>query len=325
MASPNLSEIVTTTLRRRSKMLADNVSQHNALLSRLRSRGNSSLVSGGRTIVEELEYAENATFQYYSGYEVLDVSPSDVMTAAEYSWKQAAVNVTASGLETRIQNAGPEQIIDLLDSRIKNAEKTMANNISVGVYSDGTGSGGKQIGGLQSIVADAGTGTVGGIDSSTYTFWKNQTSGDVANIDTSAALLDAEMKAMWLETSRGSDQIDMIVADQTLYTRFWDNLTDRQRLTGEGSGKGIQGFNTLQFVTADVVMDGGSTIANSGIPSNHMYFLNTDYLKFKVHSETNFVPFDQRQPVNQDALVVPILFAGNLCCSNRFLQGVVYT
>lgn len=323
MASPNLTEIVTTTLRRRSKQLADNISQHNALLSRLRSKGNSSLVPGGRTIVEELEYAENATFQYYSGYEVLDVSPSDVFTAAEYNWKQAAVNVTASGLETRIQNAGPEQIINLLESRIKNAEKTMANNISEGVYSDGTGSSGKQIGGLQSIVADAGAGTVGGIDSSTYTFWKNQTSGDVASIDSSAALLDAEMKNMWLETTRGTDGCDLIVSDQTLYKVFWDNLTDRQRIND--ASEGVQGFQSLKFVTADVVMDGGPTQHNSGIPATHMYFLNTDYLKFKVHSDTNFVPFDRRQPVNQDALVVPILFAGNLCCSNRSLQGVVYT
>ena len=324
MASPNLTEIVTTTLRRRSKQLADNISQHNALLSRMRSKGNAgSLVPGGRTIVEELEYAENATFQYYSGYEVLNVSPSDVFTAAEFNWKQAAVNVTASGLETRIQNAGPEQIIDLLQSRIKNAEKTMANNISEGVYSDGTGTGGKQIGGLQSIVADSGAGTVGGIDSSTYTFWQNQTSGDVASIDTSAALLDAEMKNMWLETCRGNDKVDLIVSDQTLYKVFWDNLSDIQRITG--ADEGVQGFNSLKFVTADVVMDGGPAIHNSGIPDTHMYFLNTDYLKFKVHSDTNFVPFEQKNPVNQDALVVPILFAGNLTCSNRSLQGIVYT
>jgi len=323
MASPNLTEIVTTTLRRRSKTLADNISQHNALLSRLRSKGNSSLVPGGRTIVEELEYAENATFQYYSGYEVLDVSPSDVFSAAEFNWKQAAVNVTASGLETRIQNAGPEQIIALLESRIRNAEKTMANNISEGVYSDGTGSGGKQIGGLQSVVADAGTGTVGGINSTTFAFWKNQTSGNVADIDTSAALLDAEMKNMWLETTRGTDGVDLIVSDQTLYKVFWDNLTDRQRINS--SSKGVQGFNSLAFVTADVVMDGGPSIHNSGIPATHMYFLNTDFLKFKVHAQTNFVPFERREPVNQDALVVPILFAGNLTCSNRSLQGIVFT
>jgi hypothetical protein len=62
MATPNLSEIITTTLRKRSGELADNVSNSNALLARLSSKGNIRTVSGGRTIVEELEYAENSTF-----------------------------------------------------------------------------------------------------------------------------------------------------------------------------------------------------------------------------------------------------------------------
>lgn len=323
MASPNLTEIVTTTLRRRQKQLTDNIAQNNALLSRLRSRGNMRLIPGGRTIVRELEYAENSTFQWYSGYEVLDVSPSDVFSAAEFDWKQAAVNVTASGLEVRVQNSGPEAVINLLESRIRNAEKTMANQISVGIYSDGTGAGGKQIGGLQLLVADAGTGTVGGIDSSTYTFWKNQTSGDVANIDSSAATLDAEMKNMWLECCTGNEKPDLIVTDQTLYKVFWDNLSDIQRITT--SDTAVQGFNALKFVTADVVMDGGPTDKSAGIAANHMYFLNTDYLSFDVHSETNFAPSDRKEPINQDALVVPILFAGNLTVSNRRNQGVIYT
>lgn len=69
MASPNsdFSEIVTTTLRNRSGKLADNVTENNALLMRLRRRGNQKPVSGGRTIVQELEYAENATYKRYSG------------------------------------------------------------------------------------------------------------------------------------------------------------------------------------------------------------------------------------------------------------------
>ena len=94
MASPNLSELVTTTLRNRQGELADNVSKSNALLSRLQEKGNIDLVDGGRTIVRELEYAENSTFMYYSGYETLNISPSDVFSAAEYSWKQSAVNVS---------------------------------------------------------------------------------------------------------------------------------------------------------------------------------------------------------------------------------------
>lgn len=67
----------------------------------------------------------------------MNVAASDVLTAAEYPWKQANVNVVGSGLETVIQNAGMNAILDLLEARIKNAERTMANNISTGLYSDG--------------------------------------------------------------------------------------------------------------------------------------------------------------------------------------------
>jgi hypothetical protein len=65
MALPNpsstVTEIVTTTLRNRSGKLADNVTKNNALLYRLRSRGRVKPVTGGRTIVQELNYQENGT------------------------------------------------------------------------------------------------------------------------------------------------------------------------------------------------------------------------------------------------------------------------
>jgi hypothetical protein len=319
MADPNLSEIVSTTLRHRNKEFADNVSNGNALLKRLSQKGKIKLVDGGRTIVEELDYAENATFQYYSGYEAINISPSTVLSAAEFDWKQASVVVSASGLETRVQNAGKEKLIDLLESRITNAMRTFKNNLSTGIYSDGTGSSGKQVGGLQSLVALVPTsGTVGGIDRGTYTFWRNQTSGDVANIDTTYSTLESEMRDMWLETSRGNDKVDLIVADTTLFGRYWSGLTALQRFASADEA-GI-GFQSLKFNTADVVYDG-----DSGIRTNAMYFLNTDYISLKVHRETNMVALPQRESVNQDALIVPVLWAGNLTSSNCSLQGVVYT
>jgi hypothetical protein len=147
MATPNVSEIMTTTLESRTKKLADNVSENNAILNRLNQRGNVKPFSGGRVIYQELDYAENSTYKRYSGYETLNISPSEVFTAAEYDIKQAAVAISISGLE-QLQNSGPEQMIDLLESRIVNAEKTMQNNLSADLYSDGTADGGKQIGGL---------------------------------------------------------------------------------------------------------------------------------------------------------------------------------
>lgn len=317
MASPNLTEIVTTTLRKRNKQLADNVTNHNALLSRLNQKGNIRPVDGGRTIVEELEYAENATFMYYSGYETLDISPSDVFSAAEFNWKQASTVVSASGLEVEVQNTGREAVIPLLEKRIDNAMKTMSNKLSEGIYSDGTGSSGKQITGLQAIVADnPATGTVGGINRANFEFWRNYTSTDITL--NSAATVRAAMQTAWLALTRGNDKPDLIVSSNELYSFFWDSLTDIQRVAS--SDTAVAGFSSLKFVSADVIHDGGS-----GIAENHMYLLNTDYLYWRPHSRRNMVPLENRHSVNQDAMVVPIIFAGNLTCSNASLQGVIYT
>ena len=321
MTNPNYTEAIVHTLRKRNKVLADNVSNGNALLMMLNQQGRARPISGGRVIVEELEYAENATFMYYSGYEVLDISPSDIMTAAEFPWKQASVVISASGLETDVQNSGPEQIIPLVSTRINNGMRTMRNNLSIGVYSDGTGTSGKQVTGLQALVAlDPTTGTVGGIDRSqaANAYWRNQTSGDVATIDTDSAVLLTEMRTMWLECKRGPDVTNLIVADATLYQRFWESLTDIQRIGG--SREATSGFETLKFVTAPVVYDG-----DSGIRANTMYFLNTNFLYWRPHRNRNVVPLANRNSINQDASVVPVVWAGNLTTSNASLQGVVYT
>jgi hypothetical protein len=321
MAGPNsnFSEVVVTTLRNRAKSIADNVSNGNALLQRLSQKGNISLKDGGRTIVRELDYAENATFSYYTGFETLNVAASDVLTAAEFNWKQANVNVVGSGLETVVQNSGANAILDLLEARIRNAERTAKNNIARGIYSDGTGSNGKQITGLQAAVAITPTsGTYGGINRASQAFWRNQTSGDVAEVLASSAVLESEMADMWIECTRGGDKPDLLVADQVAYKAFWLSLLPIQRITDPNTA--VRGVETLKYVTADFVLD-----HDSGILGSCIYFLNTDYLFWDVHSARNFSVQEKKEPVNQDAFVVPLLFAGNLTCSNASLQGIVYT
>lgn len=321
MASPGLSEIVTTTLRNRSGVIADNMSKNNALLNRLSKRGKIKPLSGGRTIVRELSYSENATFQYYSGYETLNISPSDVISAAEYDWKQASVAVSISGLE-QAQNSGADALLDLLESRIEVAEKTMQNNLSTGMYSDGTGSSGKQIGGLQLLVADTVTsGTVGGINQGTYSFWRNQTFQFTTEISSaaSASNIQRAFNTMWLRTLRGADKVDLILADTNYYTFYWSSLQAIQRITSSEMGEA--GFTSLKFMNADVVADGG---IGGGCPTNHAYFLNTDYLYWQPHKERNMVPLGSLRSINQDATVELIVFMGNMTASNRELQGVLF-
>ena len=174
MANINYDDVLTSTLTSRTGNLADNVSTNNALLSRLKSKGKIRPVSGGSKIIEELEYGEG-DMTWYSGYDTINYTPKQLFTAAEYSLKLCAVPVAVSG-EDILKNSGKEQILDLFEKRVENAIKTMGNKMSAAIYGDGTGSSGKEIGGLALLVADSPTtGVVGGIDRSTVgnEFWRN--------------------------------------------------------------------------------------------------------------------------------------------------------
>lgn len=318
MTSPNLTEIVTTTLRNREKEWFDNVTDNNALLTRLKQRGQIKPLDGGRTIVKPLMYAENGSFQYYSGYESLDISPTDMLTSAEFDWKQAATNVSINGLERR-QNSGSNAFLDLLEARIKNSMNTMANNISVGLYSDGTGSGGKQIGGLQLLVADdPTTGTVGGIDRSAQTWWRNvaydaTTDGGAA---ASATNIQSYMNTVYNQLVRGADKTDLVLADNNYFGFFEDSLQANQRFTTSNLAE--LGFMSYKYKGADVVLENGSSF-----PANHMYFLNTDFIGLEVHKDANMTPMDEKVSINQDAFVIPVIWMGNMTVSNSSLQGVL--
>jgi hypothetical protein len=317
----NVGEIVATTLRNRSPQLADNVSQNTELLKRLKAKGNMKKIGGGRTIFQPLEYAENGTYKRYSGYQPLNISPSTVIDGAEYNWKQVAVAVSISGLE-QLQNSGKEAVINLLESRIGNAERTMMNNMSADCYSDGTADGGLQIGGLQLLIADdPTTGTVGGIDRSAQTFWQNQLYDfSVEGTNASATTIQAAMNTLYLRCKRNNDVPDLIVFDNVYYGYYWASLQAIQRITSDGTGQA--GYATLKFMGSDVVCDGGQ---GGDCPASHGYFLNTSFIKLVTHSDRNFVPLDpDRYATNQDAMVKLIGWAGNMALSNSALQGVMH-
>lgn len=319
MASPNstFTELVSTTFRKHKKEIADNVSNRNALLKYMMKRGNKVTEDGGLTIVTPLDYEENTTYQRYSDWDILNIQASDVISAAEYQWRQIAINVVSSGRELRI-NSGRSKIVNLAKARMKNAIRTYNNNFSSDIYSDGSLS--NQVNGLQALVSDLGTGTVGGIDSSTFTFWQNYVfDASVESVTPSSTTIENDMLLpTYLELDRGPDDApDLIVMDNTYYQYFEKSQTSLKRYMKEDEASG--GFLTLQYKNADVLYDG-----NSGIPDEHAYLLNTNYFNLCVHRDADLDVMDDQRPINQDGAVVPILWMGNLTLSNRSQQGVMH-
>jgi len=338
MAFPNLSEVVTTTLRSRTGELADNMSRNNAGLIRMNKRGTIKTFSGGRTIIQELNYANNQTFQWYGGYQTLNVAPSQTFSSAEFPIRQAAVAISISGLE-EIQNSGEEAIIDLLESRVMNGEDTFMNGLSNGFYGDGTIS--NSIGGLQLLISTSPTtGTIGGINRAVYPFWQNQKWSAASNGSTTLApsTIQSQMDSLYFTLVRGRDYADLILFDNTLYRYFMQSMQALQRVMSESEFASL-GFRALKYIDSDVVLDGGfqgfsadplpfetTGSANSigGVPATTGFFLNTKYIHWRPSSRRNMVPLDpDRFSINQDAMIRLLGWAGNATLSNSFLQGVL--
>ena len=320
-ANSSFTEISAITYRHfKNKFVTDNISNHTALHQRLTEKDRVDLISGGWEIQVPLDYAQNGTYQRYSGYDTLDIAQSEVFTAANFAWKQVAINVVASGLEVR-QNSGKEGVIKLVRNKLKNAMKTAGNNFSVDLYSDGSLA--NQVNGLQALVSDAGTGTVGGINSSTYTFWKSGLQSAAAPIQgggaitPSATTIESMMLPLWLQLTRNNDQPDLIVMDDTYFTFFDNSQTSIQRYSNSTDLRA--GSTSLKYKGADVVYD---SLA-AGMPDQHAYFLNTDYIGICAHRDANWTEVPEKSSVNQDAQVLPIIWQGNMTVSNRSLQGVM--
>jgi hypothetical protein len=321
-ANSAITDIIATTIQSRSGVLADNLTQNNAILQRLNSKGNVRPFSGGNVILEEIMYNDPATnnANSYSGYEVLNITPDSPISAAQFSITQYADSVTMSGLEM-LQNSSKEAIIDLLDGRMQVSEARLLNRISGDLYGDGTGNGGKNITGLAAAVSTSPTtGTYGGINRANWSFWQNQVTTGLTSSNTLAKMTEAAIKQI-----RGTDKADLYIAGNTAYQYFVGALQAIQRITTEESG--AAGFASLKFygggTSADVVLGGG--IGNQE-NANYMYLLNTNYIFFRPHKERNFVPIGgERQAINQDAIVKLYGWAGNLTTSNAQLQGILTT
>lgn len=322
MAAPSITELVATTLRNRDRMVADNVTNHNALLRLMEDKGKIKNAGGGRDLAEPLLYNELAT-KFYDGYETFTIDTAqEVVDAAIYQWKQLGGFSFISGKE-KLMNRGKHAAVSIAENRIDALIAGLRNKTGISIFGDGSGDGGKEFGGLGLLVADdPTTGIVGNIDPATHTFWQNQ-------YDTSAGSFAANtiqglMNAMHLSLLRGSDQPDLIVANGAPFTAYWESLQANMRHTSARLADA--GFRTLEFIGTPVVYDSNAGVLdnlNGSAGAGRMYFLNLNYLMFRREPERWFSTEDYRKVENADYEVIPNWTMANMTMNARFLQGVI--
>lgn len=302
--------ILSTTLKKYTPTLEDNVFDDYPLLSMFKRADHIVKIDGGEQIVEPLMYEQNSTAGSYAGYDPLDTTPQEGITSAAYDWKQFAATVAISGIE-EIKNQGTSRVINLLEAKVKQAEMSISDSLNVALFADGTGNSSKDFAGLEAYVpVNPTVGIVGGIDRSTAgnEFWRNYKE------TTSAALTVGYMSTAYNSVSKGRDVPTHIFTTQSLYEKYESLVAPALRFSDNATADA--GFQNLLYKTAPVVFDRD---CGSGL----VYFLNVKYLKLKVHTGTWFKNSPFVKPHGQDARYSQIFSAGNLVMSNSARQGVL--
>lgn len=318
MATP-IGDDVVTSISRRYIMpeIVDNIYASNVLLYRL-NRANKRIVRGGTQIEVPLMYARFGTGGAYQGMDLLNVAPSDTIKNGAWDWKQHYVNVTVDGL-TMIKVDSPDAIANFLQLYFAQAEMEMAENLATGLFSDGT-TNSKEIDGLKGAVDDGGVlGTYAGLSRTTNTWWKS------ADDSTTATLTHLALQSLFGDVSEGGQHPTIILSRQEQYNRYWklnqDDQTFHVVMPGAhdeqlaNAGFTNQLFNGVPWVVDSHVFDGPNT-SNSAI-----LMLNENFLYWAVSPRADFYLEPFQTPVNQDAMVAKMLWAGNLVVTNCARQG----
>jgi hypothetical protein len=274
-------------------------------------------VAGGDIITGSIEYAMNGTVGFYSDTEVIATNRSDVFDRFEFSWKEIAGTILQSELEDAI-NQGSAKKFDLLDAKLRNLRSTLDDTLNASLYSDGTGTSGKELGGLQLLIATSpSTGTVGAINAATFSFWRNQqTSG--AQSASAFDNLRAAMRTIYNLSSNGyaGKHPRYITTTRTVFQGYEGLLTVNERFTDKSVGEG--GFKNESLKFKGTMMSYDEDCPSGVLYMYHPQFLKLAYLKGHWYKMTGPI-----RPANQTVDVYQVSARCNLIITNRRMTGCV--
>ena len=176
----------------------DNLFDSTPLLSKIMASGSYKSQNGGTQIELPLSYA-SGTGGWYQGADTLSTDDVDQITAAKYEWASLYAAITILK-EDELKNSGNSQILSLVASKSQIAQKTLKDDLSTGLFSDGSNA--KEIVGLRDIVAA--DQTVGGISQTDNSFWQ-------AQVSTDTTMTISGLNSLFQDCSLDNEQPNLII------------------------------------------------------------------------------------------------------------------
>lgn len=305
----NVDTLITTTQENRRGEIHDAFFKDLVILNWLNQKAKVN-IQGGTSVVTHLMTARNTTSTEFSGFGIIPTTPQQGFTTSQAQWKQYGASISVSGREARIQNAGAQQVFDLVRAKLNQADRTIKSDINTDLFASSQVT--DKIRSLVTLI-DA-TSTVQDINSTSNSFWQ-------ADVNVGGSFAEqglADMRTLYNDLSKitPTNPVDGILTTSTVHESYEGSLQPQQRFQTTDTANGS--FNNLMFRTAPVFFDNEAT-------SQVMYFLNSEALELIVSSATDFIvtPFQEATIKGQDAKVALELVGLELITPNRRMLGKI--
>lgn len=312
--NPDFGNMRATTIDNYLSGVGDSYSRHSRALVEFKKAGRFQEDDGGTALTEGVEYDGNGSAGWVVGSERINLTNKAFLTRASYTWKKAYSSIVIIGDE-EAENSGSEKELNLLFEKTESAIRSLGNLLGAAIYSDGTDP--KQMGGFQYLVSDTpAAGVVGGIDPSlaSNSWWRNYAFSGALTSANAITEFDRALQ----KTTRNNDRVNLAFTDNSTRAKYYAGLQAQQRFMNTEEGEG--GFRNLQINGIPLIND---QAMNGFCPAGHTYFINTYFMKFRVHRDWSPKRKGGIQSIDQDASVNTLWWRGNMTMKGRQFHGVV--
>lgn len=328
----NYGQLLTSTLAKRSKAIQDITYNATPLTAILFDEGRiKEKRAGGAELRIPVEF-DKLSAQWFTGYDMLQVSPKELLGSAVFNWSRVVGMFSLNGTELMF-NSGEEEIIDLMEFYLNSAEKSVKEAWETAIVGDGTADGGRQLIGFGAAVPILpNTGIYGGIDRGTVTNWRTTTyniaSGGVSGYTTwDSTTARPIIDRITLARSRGRNYPKLYIADALAWEAISAATVAHQRIVDERMARlGFQGY-IWETPAGPVNLMAAGGIGNV-MPANTIFGLDPSTWGIYTFPGQEFVPFhpgNGLRPVNQDAIAQGVVWSGQLVQENPLFNVRIQT
>lgn len=317
MADVNLGEVAATVWEKRiGKKPTDNIFNSRAFFYSMGDNGFKESADGGRVFELGVEFAENTNFHSYGEMDELDTTRIQVFDAARFDQKICAGTVVFSELELLRARDGK---IDLMAEKMDNGKDSHIADMNRQLL--GSASTGTDMGGIQVLISSTPTtGSVGGINRATYSFWRNRQNSGAQSVSAFDNLRSALTTTYNQCSLGGVKNIPRYVCTDRASFQGYEQILVAIEQIAEAK---MKEESDIAFKNEMLKFKGAKMFFDEDAPSGSAFLYNNTNLKVCYLAGGWMKMYPPRDPYNQLTQVHKVATFGNLVTNGSRHLGVV--